>query len=117
MEPEIVTPSTVLSERPPTEPILRPWPPSQTPPVKAMVVPELTARQSSWFRILALEIVTPVEEPTSKASVLWPSETPFLLFIVMLSTVRVVAPLMDISWTGESLNVRPEMEDFVRECA
>lgn len=66
LEFSIVTPLTVLSSRPPTEPMLSPWPPEQVPPVKIMfyasivsicsdagenvaelTVPELTARQSS----------------------------------------------------------------------
>jgi len=37
VEEEIVMSFTVLSERPPTEPILRPWPPEQVPPVKVML--------------------------------------------------------------------------------
>ena len=64
------TPLTTLLDRPPTEPIDRPWPPEQLPPVKVMFVPELTARQSSWFCTTAPEIYTPSEEPTSNASVL-----------------------------------------------
>jgi hypothetical protein len=32
----IVTPETVLLERPPTEPMERPWPSEQVPPVKTM---------------------------------------------------------------------------------
>jgi hypothetical protein len=72
VEEEIVTVLTTLSERPPTEPMERPWPPEQVPPVKVMDVPELIARQSSWFFTTAPLMVTPVEEPTSKASVLWP---------------------------------------------
>lgn len=88
---------TVLSDRPPTDPMERPWPPEQLPPVKVMEVPELIARQSSWLTIVAPEIVTPVEEPTSKASVLWPREAPFALFMVRPVTARVVAELMDMS--------------------
>jgi hypothetical protein len=47
---------TVLSERPPTEPMERPWPPLHCPPVKVMLVPELMARQSSWFLTMAPEM-------------------------------------------------------------
>ena len=65
--------------------------------------------------MLAPEMVTPVEDPMSKASVLCPREAPLALFMVMPETVRVVAPLIDMSWTGESLKVRPEMVDLVRE--
>lgn len=36
VEWEIVTLLTVLSSRPPTEPMERPWPPEQVPPVKTM---------------------------------------------------------------------------------
>lgn len=71
---EIVTVVTSLSVRPPTDPMERPWPPEQVPPVNLMLVPELMARQSSWFLMFAPEIVMSVDEPTSKASVLWPSE-------------------------------------------
>ncbi len=46
VEDSMVTLSTVLSLRPPTEPMLRPCPPEQVPPVKVMSVPELMARQS-----------------------------------------------------------------------
>ena len=46
LEFSIRTVSTVLSSRPPTEPIDRPCPPEQVPPVNVMPVPELTARQS-----------------------------------------------------------------------
>jgi hypothetical protein len=51
---EMVIVLTVLSVRPPTEPMERPWPPEQVPPVKVMEVPELMARQSSW---LTLEVL------------------------------------------------------------
>jgi hypothetical protein len=47
---------TVLSLRPPTEPMDRPWPPLHEPPVKVMLVPELMARQSSWFLTTAPEM-------------------------------------------------------------
>lgn len=46
VEDSMVTLFTVLSLRPPTEPMLRPCPPEQVPPVKVMSVPELMARQS-----------------------------------------------------------------------
>lgn len=49
VESEMVTVSTVLSLRPPTEPIDIPCPPEQYPFLKTMFVPELTARQSSWL--------------------------------------------------------------------
>lgn len=80
-------------------PIERPWPPEQVPPVKVMEVPELMARQSSWFWMLAPVMVTPVEDPTSKASVLWPRapESPAVLSILMLVTARVLAPLILMS--------------------
>lgn len=38
------TVSTVLSERPPTEPMDRPWPPEQVPPVKMMFYNEMISR-------------------------------------------------------------------------
>lgn len=70
MESVILTPWTVLSSRPPMEPIERPWPPEQVPPVnsmfytcqlqaheefvvRALTLPELMAMQSSWFLTLA----------------------------------------------------------------
>jgi hypothetical protein len=62
---EILTVETVLSSLPPTEPIDKPCPPVQLPPVKTMFVPELIARQSSWLCMTALEMVTPVDVPTS----------------------------------------------------
>lgn len=63
VELSMVTVSTVLSSRPPTEPMERPWPPEQVPPVKVMLVPELMAKQSSWFFTLAPEMVMSEEEP------------------------------------------------------
>lgn len=51
VEEEMVTVFTVLSVRPPTEPMLRPCPPLHVPPVKIMLVPELIARQSSWLTL------------------------------------------------------------------
>lgn len=114
----MMTPLTVLSERPPTEPMLRPWPPEQVPPMKWMLVPELMARQSSWFLTLALEMVIPLELPTSNASVLWPPpESPAELSMVMWSRVRSVALLMLKPWTGVFLTLSPVMLDCLRECA
>lgn len=72
VEDKMLTVLTTLSDRPPTEPMERPWPPEQVPPVKVMEVPELMAKQSSWFLTTAPVMVTPVEDPTSKASVLCP---------------------------------------------
>lgn len=37
-----------------------------------LTVPELTAKQSSWFLIIALLMVTPLLSPTTEASELWP---------------------------------------------
>ena len=118
VEPDTITFLTVLSDRPPTEPIEMPWPPEHVPPVKWMSVPEFTARQSSWFLTLALVMKTPVEEPTSKVSVLCPPcVSPALLSIVILSSVRLLALLMEKAWTGVFLMLRPVMEDPVREWA
>ena len=47
--------------------------------------------------MFAPEIVTPVDEPTSKASVLWPKEAPAELSKVNPETVRVVALLILIN--------------------
>ena len=68
--------------------------------MKLMLVPELIGRQSSWFRLstnqysvitrgngtnmLALVMITPVELPTLKASVLCPREVPAELSMVSL---------------------------------
>ncbi len=97
VDEEMVTVLTVLSDRPPTEPMERPCPPEQVPPVKMILVPELMARQSSWFWMLALVMVTPVEDPTSKASVLCPWEVPAELSITISVTARVVTELMLMS--------------------
>ena len=70
LESLINTFETSLSSRPPTEPMLSPWPPEHVPPVNVMSEPELIARQSSWFLTFALRIVMPVLVPTSNASVL-----------------------------------------------
>ena len=55
----------------------------------------------------------PVELPTSKASVLCPRAVPAELSMVRLLTVKSVAELMLMSWTGEFKNLSPVMdEDF-----
>jgi hypothetical protein len=59
--------------------------------------------------------MTPVELPTSKASVLCPRDAPAELSIVRSVTVRSVAELMLMSWTGEFLKLRPVIEELVRE--
>lgn len=64
--------------------------------------------------MFAPDIVTPVELPTSKASVLCPREVPAELSIVRPETVSVSASLMLINWTGEFLNVRPEIVELVK---
>lgn len=55
------------------------------------------ARQSSWFLTFAPEMMTPVLDPTSKASVLWPSESvsPAELSIVTSEMVNPEAPLTE----------------------
>lgn len=63
---------------------------------------------------MAPVIVTPVELPTSKASVLCPNESPSALSIVISVTASVDAPLIDISWTGEFLNDNPVMVEVVK---
>jgi hypothetical protein len=67
--------------------------------------------------MLAPEMVTPVEDPTSKASVLCPRESPAELSMVIPETVRVVQLLIDMSCTGEFSNLRLEMVDVVNEWA
>jgi hypothetical protein len=113
------TPSTSLSERPPTEPMLSPWPPEHVPSRKRMERPELMARQSSWFVMLAWEMVMSEELPTSKASVLWPpvGPSPAELSIVMFERVRECAVLMLKPWTGMFLMVREVTVEWVREWA
>lgn len=113
VEEEIVTVSTVLSVRPPTEPMERPWPPEHVPLVKVMLVPELMARQSSWFLTTAPEIVISSDDPTSKASVLCPrsSVSPALLSIVTSEIARPVALLMEKHWTGVSRIFSPLIVD------
>ena len=85
-----------------------------------IVVPELIAKQSSWFFTLAPLIVIEVEEPTSKASVLWPrsSVSPAELSMVISVSVRPVAELIEKAWTGVLRTLRPVIEDVpVSECA
>jgi len=101
-----VTPETVLSSRPPTEPMERPWPPVQSPLVNVMVVPELMARQSSWFEMLAPVMVMSVEDPTSNASVLVAAVDvepvlPAELSTVMSVRVRDWELSIETTWTGE----------------
>lgn len=51
---------------------------------KAKAEAIVLTRQSSWLYTLAFEIVICDDEPTSKASVLWPpAESPALLSMVM----------------------------------
>lgn len=47
VESENVISVTVLSDFPPTDPILNPWPPEQVIPVTVIFVPLVTATQSS----------------------------------------------------------------------
>lgn len=77
------------------------------------------ARQSSWFLTFAPEMVTLSLSPTSKASVLCPSAplSPALLSMVIPLKVRVLAPSMLNTWTGEFLIVIPEIVEDVREWA
>ena len=64
-------------------------------------------------------IVTPVELPTSNASVLWPSAlvSPSVLSILMFVTARSVAPLILIICMGEFLKLRPVIDDCFKEWA
>lgn len=83
--------------------------------MESLTVPELTAKQSSWFCTLAFEIVTPFELPTSNASVLWPpAESPAELSIVIESRVSVSAPLMLKTCTGEFKILMLLIEDDLR---
>ena len=59
-------------------------------------------------------MITPVELPTSKASVLCPREAPAELSMVRSVTVKSVAELIDMSWTGEFLKLRPVMEELFK---
>lgn len=92
---------TVLSSRPPTEPIDRPWPPVHCIFVTTMLVPELIAIQSSWLYTVAPVIVNWSTEPMSNASVFLPREVPALLLRVTPLTVRPVESPIDHAWTGE----------------
>lgn len=62
-------------------------------------------------------MVTPVELPTSKASVLCPREVPAELSITTLVTTKSVTVLMLMSEIGEFLKLRPEMIELFIECA
>jgi hypothetical protein len=62
-------------------------------------------------------MVTPVDEPTSNASVLWPFAVPAELSTVTPSTVSPVQVLIEKTWTGELRMVIPLMFEFVRPCA
>lgn len=55
VESENVISVTVLSDFPPTDPMLNPWPPEQVMPVTVIFVPLVTATQSSWFLTIVLE--------------------------------------------------------------
>lgn len=65
--------------------------------------------------MLAPVMTTPVEDPTSKASVLCPKLVPAELSIVISVTAKVSASLMDINWTGELTKLRPVIEEDLRE--
>jgi hypothetical protein len=67
------------------------------PPVNLIVVPELIAKQSSWFFTTAPEIVISEEEPISKPSVLWPREpvSPAESSMVMSVKVRPLEESME----------------------
>lgn len=78
-----------------------------------LTVPELTAKQSSWFFTLAPEIIIFVLEPTSKASVLCPNApvSPAELSMVTSVIVRPSAPLIEKVWTGVLTILSPVIED------
>ena len=135
---EKVTPETVLSSRPPTEPMERPCPPEQVEPDMVMLwsngvsistlpskvselltVPELTATQSSWFITVAPVITTLLLEPISKPSVLCPSApaSPAELSIVIPVIVKPSAPLILTACTGVFLICKFVMLELVKECA
>lgn len=101
---------TVLSDFPPTEPMLRPCPPEQVMVVTVMLVPLVTATQSSWFRTVVLERTKLVVEEMSKPSELWAAGRPELtafgaLPAVLLSVSPVMVirshPVMSKQWTGQ----------------
>jgi hypothetical protein len=64
-------------------------------------------------------MVMPVEEPTSKASVLWPPlvTSPALLSILTEVMVRFSELLMLKPWTGVFLMLRPVMLELIILCA
>jgi len=85
---------TSLSDFPPMEPIERPCPPSQTMLETVMLVPEVTATQSSWLMTVVLVIRRFVLPETSKPSLLWaagrPSDAALGALPAELSRVRPV---------------------------
>jgi hypothetical protein len=60
-EEEMVAPLTMLSLRPPTEPMERPWPPVQVPPEKLMSWSELVSKpdcHNTSYRVFHLQFLS-----------------------------------------------------------
>lgn len=76
-------------------------------------MPELIARQSSWFWTFAPEIVIEVLDPTSKPSVFAAKEpaSPAELSIVISLRVRPVELSIEKTWTGVLRMLRPLIDE------
>src|ERR1700712_799179 len=67
---------TLLLLLPPTDPMLRPWPPSQYIPETVTLLPLVIATQSSWFSTVLSRIIVLLQVLTSNPSVLWAAGRP-----------------------------------------
>jgi hypothetical protein len=71
-----VTPATTLLLFPPTEPIERPCPPIHVMPLTVMLLPDVTATQSSWLETHESLRIVFVQELKSKPSELCAAGSP-----------------------------------------
>lgn len=110
LESENVISVTTLLLFPPTEPILRPWPPIHVMPVTVTFTPLVTATQSSWLLTYVFDKMTLLLLEKSKPSELCAAARPpdaelaalpALLSRCRLSIVIPVQPVTSKQWTGQ----------------
>ena len=71
---------TVLSDLPPTLPMLRPWPPEHIMPDTLIVSPDVTATQSSWFlTVMSLSTMLVLLEMSKPSELCAAASLPVLL--------------------------------------
>jgi hypothetical protein len=121
LESEKVISDTTLLLFPPTDPILRPWPPEQVTPVTVTFVPLVTATQSSWFVTVdddrIMFVVEEISNPSELCAAGFPPLAEFGALPAELSnlipvTVKPLQPVISKQWTGQFWMFRLEITEF-----